>query len=241
MASIASGLFKDLPQPKHSIIDEIPVHAKPKTRIVGPELLQDTQHEIVLRRSGPPVYGERSGWRPRSAEDFGDGGAFPEIPVAQYPLEMGRKGTASTSNAMAVQVDGEGKVKYDAIARRNHSENRIIHSSFKDLIPLRQRADMGDLSLERPTQDDVAASTAKTKEALEKLVSGAVAAQKPKNVRGREDRDVTYVRYKPAQQMGDTAKKNDRIIKIVGRQQDPMEPPKFKRKRIPRGPPSREY
>ena len=31
--------------------------------------------------------------------------------------------------------------------------------------------------------------------------------------------------------MGDTSKKNDRIMKIVERQQDPMEPPKFKHKK----------
>ena len=194
--------------------------------------------DCAFQRSGPPPYGKRSGWRPRSAEDFGDGGAFPEIPVAQYPLDMGRKGTASTSNALAVQVDAEGKVKYDAIARQGHGENRIIHSSFKDLIPLRQRADMGDLSLERPSQEDVAAAAEKTKAALEKLVSGAVAAQKPKNVKGVSRAEPTYVRYTPANQMGDTTRKNDRIMKIVERQQDPMEPPKFKHKKIPRGPPS---
>lgn len=194
--------------------------------------------DYFFQRSGPPPYGNRSGWRPRSAEDFGDGGAFPEIPVAQYPLDMGRKGTASTSNALAVQVDAEGKVKYDAIARQGHGENRIIHSSFKDLIPLRQRADMGDLSLERPSQEDVAAATEKTKAAFEKLVSGAVAAQKPKNVKGLNRAEPTYVRYTPANQMGDTSRKNDRIMKIVERQQDPMEPPKFKHKKIPRGPPS---
>jgi SNW domain-containing protein 1 len=151
---------------------------------------------------------------------------------------MGRKGTASTSNALAVQVDAEGKVKYDAIARQGHGEKRIIHSNFKDLIPLRQRADMGDLSLERPGHEDVAASTEKTKVALEKLVTGAVAAQKPKNVRGATRAEPTYVRYTPANQMGDTSRKNDRIMKIVERQQDPMEPPKFKHKKIPRGPPS---
>ncbi len=151
---------------------------------------------------------------------------------------MGRKGTASTSNALAVLVDAEGKVKYDAIARQGHGENRIIHSNFKDLIPLRQRADMGDLSLERPSQEDVEAAAEKTKAALEKLVSGAVAAQKPKNVKGVNRAEPTYVRYTPANQMGDTSRKNDRIMKIVERQQDPMEPPKFKHKKIPRGPPS---
>lgn len=238
MASLAAGLFSSLPKPKYTGEDEeLPAHAQPRgPRIVGPGVLNDSQ--IVVKKSGPPPYGNRSGWRPRSAEDFGDGGAFPEIPVAQYPLDMGRKGTASTSNALAVQVDAKGKVKYDAIARQGHGEKRIIHSSFKDLIPLRQRADMGDLSLERPSQEDVAAATKKTKAALEKLVCGAVAAQKPKNVKGATRAEPTYVRYTPANHMGNSVRKNDRIIKIVERQQDPMEPPKFKHKKIPRGPPS---
>lgn len=151
---------------------------------------------------------------------------------------MGRKGTASTSNALAVQVDAEGKVKYDAIARQGHGENRIVHASFKDLIPLRQRVDMGEISLARPSQEEVQESMNKTKAALEKLVSGAVAAQKPKNVRSGKRNDPTFVRYTPANQMGDTSRKNDRIMKIVERQLDPMEPPKFKHKKIPHGPPS---
>jgi len=150
---------------------------------------------------------------------------------------MGRKSTSS-SNALAVQVDAEGKVKYDAIARRGHNDQRIIHTSFKDLIPLRQRADVGEISLDRPSEEEVAAATEKTKQALEKLVMGAVAAQKPKNVKGITRAEPTYVRYTPANQMGDSTRKNDRIMKIVERQQDPMEPPKFKHKKIPRGPPS---
>ena len=150
---------------------------------------------------------------------------------------MGRKGS-STSNALALQVDAEGKVKYDAIARQGHNEKRIVHTSFKDLIPLRQRADAGDINLDRPSEEEVAASTERTKNALATLVSGAVAAQKPKNVNVGAKKDPTYVRYTPSNQMGDTTKKNDRIMKIVERQKDPMEPPKFKHKKIPRGPPS---
>ncbi len=190
------------------------------------------------QRSGPPLYGQRSGWRPRSAEDFGDGGAFPEVPVAQYPLDMGRKGTASTSNALAIQVDAEGKVKYDAIARQGHNDSRIIHSSFKELIPLRQRADAGDINLDRPSQEEVAESRERTAKALATITSGTLAAQRPKNVKGISRAEPTYVRYTPSNQMGDTSAKNDRIMKIVERQQDPMEPPKHKHKKIPRGPPS---
>ena len=256
MTSIASTLTEHLPAPKYQgDYEDVPNHAKPKgPRIVGAEALNDQQlvlkvcHNLPLHRKelctdvpqqrGPPKYGARTGWRPRLAEDYGDGGAFPEIPVAQYPLDMGRKSNHSTSNALAVQLDSEGKVKYDAIARQGHGESRNVQASFKDLIPLRQRADVGELSLDRPSEEEVAAQTEKTKDALAKLVSGAVAAQKPKNVQGIKRDDPTFVRYTPANQMGDTSQKNDRIVKIVHRQQDPMEPPKFKHKKIPRGPSS---
>ncbi|TKA79927.1 Pre-mRNA-processing protein 45 [Cryomyces minteri] len=237
MSLAALSLSKALPKPKYTGEDEDePVHAQSKgPRIVGAGTLDTSQ--LVLKRSGPPPYGQRAGWRPRSAEDYGDGGAFPEIPVAQYPLDMGRK-TTSSSNALTIQVDAEGKVKYDAIARRGHNEKRIIHSSFKDLIPLRQRADVGEISLDRPSEEEVQASKERTAKALAVLVSGAAAAQRPKNVKGTSRKDPAYVRYTPANQMGDNSKKQDRIIKIVERQEDPMAPPKFKHKKIPRGPPS---
>jgi SNW domain-containing protein 1 len=255
MTSISASLTSALPKPKYTgEEEELPQHAQQRgPRILGVGALNDSQivlkvistvslaptywTDIILQKSGPPPYGQRSGWRPRAPEDFGDGGAFPEIPIAQYPLDMGRK-SQSSSNALAVQVDAEGKVQYDAIARRGHNEKRIVHASFKDLIPLRQRADAGDINLDRPSEEEVAASTERTKKALAVLVNGAVAAQKPKNVNVGTRKDPTYVRYTPANQMGDTTRKNDRIMKIVERQQDPMEPPKFKHKKIPRGPPS---
>ncbi|KAI9659774.1 MAG: mRNA splicing protein [Trizodia sp. TS-e1964] len=238
MASVMTSLSRALPKPKYAGEDEeIPAHALSKgPRVLGGGSVEAAQ--LTIKKSGPPPYGQRSGWRPRSAEDYGDGGAFPEIPVAQYPLDMGRKGSSSSSNALALQVDAEGKVKYDAIARQGHNDKRIVHASFKDLIPLRQRADIGEISLDRPSPEDVAAQTEKTKNALAILVTGAVAAQKPKNVKGLNRSAPTYVRYTPANQMGDNTPKNDRIMKIVERQQDPMEPPKFKHKKIPRGPPS---
>ncbi|KAI4190670.1 MAG: hypothetical protein LQ346_004883 [Caloplaca aetnensis] len=237
MSSTATSLARSLPKPKYSgISEELPVHSQCKeSKVLGAASVDDTR--VVIQRSGPPAYGLRIGWRPRLPDDYGDGGAFPEVPVAQYPLDMGRK-SASSSNALAVQVDAEGKIKYDAIARQGHIDKRIIHTSFSSLIPLRQQADVGELSLERPSEEEILEQTEKTKKALENLVSGAVAAQKPKNVKGITRANPTYVRYTPANQMGDTSRKNDRIMKIVQRQQDPMEPPKFKHKKIPRGPPS---
>ena len=231
-----SSLSKALPKPKYTGDDEeLPSSSRPR----GPRIVaaSDLDSQVVLRRNGPPPYGQRTAWRPRAPEDFGDGGAFPEVQIAQYPLDMGRK-TGSTSNALAVKVDSKGQVDYSAIARKGHSDSRIIHSSFKDLIPLRQRADVGELSLERPNEEEVQASKEKTQAALAAIVSQGVAAAKVKNVK-LQKRDVSYVRYTPTQnQMGDFSRKQDRIIKIVNKQEDPMEPAKWKNKKIPGAPPS---
>lgn len=66
-------------------------------------------------------------------KDFGDGGAFPECHVAQYPLGMGKGagggdkggGGSSSSNALAVQLDEKGKVKYDVLARQGHAKDKV--------------------------------------------------------------------------------------------------------------------
>jgi SNW domain-containing protein 1 len=45
-------------------------------------------------------------------KDFGDGGSYPEIHIAQYPLDCGRKTSsagAPGSGTLALQTDTEGK------------------------------------------------------------------------------------------------------------------------------------
>lgn len=226
-----AALSKSLPKPKYTGEEE---ELTQSTRVLTAEQYET---QVARRQNGPPGYGHRKNWRPRTAEDFGDGGAFPEVHVAQYPLDMGKKGEPSKSNALVRRVDAEGKTKYDEIARRGHSESRIVQASFKDLIPLRQQADAGQLDLARPSQEAVQATKEKTERALMALVSGQTAAQKPKNVQGRKNDEPTFVRYTPTAQMGEAQGKT-RIFKIQQRQIDPLEPPKFKHKRIPRGPPS---
>ncbi|KAF2824941.1 hypothetical protein CC86DRAFT_371416 [Ophiobolus disseminans] len=224
-------LSKSLPKPKYTGEEE---ELTRSTRVLTAEQFET---QVARRQNGAPSYGNRKNWRPRTAEDFADGGAFPEVHVAQYPLDMGKKGEPSKSNALVRRVDGEGKTKYDEIAKRGHSDTRIVQASFKDLIPLRQQADAGQLDLARPSQEVVQATKEKTEQALMALVNGQSAASKPKNVQGRKNDEPTFVRYTPTAQMGEAQGKT-RIFKIQQRQIDPLEPPKFKHKRIPRGPPS---
>ncbi|KAG9246424.1 SKIP/SNW domain-containing protein [Calycina marina] len=226
----ALSLSQALPKPKYDGAEEERVAQS------GPRIVSSIDSSMVLKKSGPPPYGQRIGWRPRDQSDFGDGGAFPECLVAQYPLDMGRKG-GSSSTALAVTLDSQGKVEYSAIASRGQREGKHIQSQFKDLIPLRQRAETGDLDLSRPDEDTIAATTERTKAALDLLVSGASTAANPKNVKVQGQRVSQFVRYQPSSQMGNK-QGSEKILRIVQRQQDPLEPPKFKHKKIPRGPPS---
>lgn len=55
---------------------------------------------------------------------FGDGGAFPEIHLAQYPSNMGYIKN-QTSNAIQLQVDADEKPKFDNIVKQNIKDSKV--------------------------------------------------------------------------------------------------------------------
>jgi SNW domain-containing protein 1 len=199
--------------------------------------------------SNIPKYGSRKGWKPKTAVDFNGGGAYPECHVAQYPLDMGRKKPAGAGSTLALQVDQDGTVRYDAIAQYGRAHGSKVQSSFKgklrtarrwlelmiDLVPLANRADMSkkDLEMERPDEEAVMSTAERTRLALEKITHGKIKAAQPKHV-PKGNNDASYIRYTPANNGGDEGKQ--RIIKMTEVQEDPLEPPKFKHKKIPRAP-----
>lgn len=194
---------------------------------------------LVSAVKQPPRYGQRTGFKPRNPEDFGDGGAFPEILMAQFPLGMGidtsRKPGAD--KVLALQFDAEGKLRHDAIARVGHDKNKVIYSKLSDMKG--KVIDEEDDSFQRPTEDAVAEATEATRNALEKLIRGKIDSALP--VRHAEKTaPAQYIRYTPSQQSGaHNSGAQQRIIKMVEEQKDPMEPPKFKiNQKIPRAPPS---
>ncbi|CAH4037560.1 puff-specific protein Bx42 [Pieris brassicae] len=193
---------------------------------------------LVVSQTSVPPYGQRKGWVPRAEEDFGDGGAFPEIHVAQYPLGMGTRGKESTSNALAVQLDESGKVKYSAIARQGHSADKIIYTKLTDLLPSEVVAE-DDPTLQKPTEDDIQDITEKTKLALEKLTNAKISAALPVKAAPKAA-PAQYIRYTPAQQGGAfNSGAKQRVIRMVEAQVDPMEPPRFQiNRKIPRAAPS---
>ncbi|TDL24985.1 pre-mRNA-processing protein 45 [Rickenella mellea] len=221
MAALASLLPKPVYAPSVSDDEE--------------EVLPAPSQAVTVRLAVPP-YGQRHGWRPSAQSDFGDGGAYPECHVAQYPMEMGKK-KASSGNTLALQVDSEGNVRYDAIALQGQREGKNIQSQFKDLVPLSHRKDLDDSArnLDRPSEEEVQETAEKTRAALEKLVNGKIKAAQPKNVPDSQGK-TSFIRYTPGQQNGQGL--SQRIIKMTEVVEDPLEPPRFKHKKIPRGPPS---
>lgn len=88
---------------------------------------------MSLSKEAPP-YLRRQGFVPRKPDDFGDGGAFPEIHVAQYPLDMGKAG-AKSSQQLAVTLSADGKINYDAILKQGANKDRVVHSEHGALVP----------------------------------------------------------------------------------------------------------
>ena len=115
MSAIAAGLRSILPEPTQQPFQEDTSDTKSGHSKVVRHFSQNNQNQaLVSTRVEPPPYGARSGFVPRTIHDFGDGGSFPEIHVAQFPLGMGKPKTKK-SNALAVHLDADGKVKYDAL------------------------------------------------------------------------------------------------------------------------------
>ncbi|XP_027358533.1 SNW/SKI-interacting protein A isoform X2 [Abrus precatorius] len=198
----------------------------------------DEEKTASIKLKPVPPYLKRAGFVPRKIEDFGDGGAFPEIHVAQYPLDMGRdKASKPVSKILPVTVDAHGNVAYDAIVRQNENAKKIVYTQQKDLIPKilkNDDEDLADVSDDEEMQKEVEETMQDTKAALEKIVNVRLSAAQPKNV-PTQNSDTKYIKYKPSQQSAAfNSGAKERVIRMVEMPVDPLEPPKFKHKRVPK-------
>ncbi len=135
----------------------------------------------------------RKNYFPRQAEDFGDGGAFPEIHIAQYPLNMGKQGTRSSA-IVCVDVDDKGQIRYDAIVKQGNNKEKLIQTSLGDIKEKKADADLVSL----PTEDEELETAERTKRALEQILEGKIKQAKPSTVLAQpEVEEPTYIRYTP--------------------------------------------
>eukprot|EP01132_Coremiostelium_polycephalum_P007899 gene7899-9718_t len=236
-----SSLSSILPIPKQSYNneDEHPLFQQ------QPQISQQQQQQQQQLNKPVkiiPPYRKRKGYQPKEPEDFGDGGAFPEIHIVQFPLGMGKKKstiTTTTSNSninssnksiVPISVDESGRVKHEAVI----GNGKIVQSQYTDLIP----KEFGENDLQRPNEEEINETIERTKAALEKKVNLKIKAAQPTSYADKQA-PVSFVKYTPQNQNGQTnSGASSRIVKMVEVAQDPMEPPKFKIKKKVKGPPS---
>ncbi|KAI6215781.1 hypothetical protein M3Y94_00425000 [Aphelenchoides besseyi] len=226
----------------------------PEPRNIGEgisgEITRDTWfrgHENALENEGNdvntvavkdvPPYGHRRGFMPRTAEDFGDGGAFPEIHIAQFPLGMGMEvgRGRGDSKTVALQYDEDGKLRHDAIARLGHDKDKIVHTRIQNTK--QKFINKDDEALQKPSTEETMETLERTKHAIEKITKAKIAAALPVQ-HAQKVAPAEYIRYTPSQQ-ATAGTAQQRIIRVVEVQKDPMEPPRFNiNGKIPRAPPS---
>ena len=59
-----------------------------------------------------------------------------QIHLAQYPLDMGRDaGGAGGGKQLAVSLNAEGELNFDAIVKQGGNRDKVVHSSHLALVP----------------------------------------------------------------------------------------------------------
>jgi SNW domain-containing protein 1 len=235
-----------LPAPKHNYekaapvveeetaqaVLEAPQNQKKSVNSMFSDIL--CNHSFSRKKLIPP-YPNRLGFLPLGLEDFEDGGAYPEIHVAQYPLNMGKPNHKSSA-LVPVQLNENGAIRTDIIVKQGSNKNKLVQSQMSDIKEKKLLLD----EMAPPTEEEEQATAERTRQALEALLDTKIKSAKPTSgVTGNAVADPQYIRYTPnADAPGYKEETSQRIIKMVEAQVDPMEPPKHKHSKVPHRPPS---
>ena len=251
-----SGLVRtmtslSLPPPRKTVVAEKPTVASKPVRM-APEPRKVPSYEERCRaaaeaatKSPPPAL-----FVPRSLQDFGDGGAYPEIHVAQYPRHMGNPhvkrgassaGAQSTSRAIVnVQVDKEGEISYDAIVKGGTNKDKLVYSKLEDMKG--GAANPEDVAL--PTEAEEQAEAERLRNALNGFLATKKAEDKPKGsalinaaTSHNQAEKTQFIQYTPRPDApGYNPAAAQRVIQMVPAQVDPFMPPKHMHRKAPAGP-----
>lgn len=163
--------------------------------------------------------------------------------MKQYPLEMGRKNAQGSSTGVkgggtvALQVDAEGKVRYDVILRQGMRKEQYMASSYRDLV----EKNLEDHEMAKPSSKKAKETAEKTRKALEKMLNASIASTQPRALAHERKKvnEPVYIKYTPHQK-GSTynSGSSTRIIKLHDLPKDPLEPPRYRARKLPARPPS---
>lgn len=181
------------------------------------------------RNAGPATEGDEYG------RDESSPRVAPASTVVAAPASRG----AGVTALLPLSVNADGEADFSAIARAGENATRVVHADHSAMVEKPRDAKL-QTQLVRPDADAMAETARRTREALEPIVRGKVSASLPANFRGREGgahQTAEFVRYTPAS-TNLSGPSKQRVIKMVQAPVDPMEPPRFARKKTPHAPPS---
>lgn len=234
------SLLDLLPQPKNLVAEE-PLSWSQRLANTGSGASSAVSSSSASKGFEPPRYGRRQNFRPSTPADFGDGGAFPEIDMLQYPRNMGNPQNASSGASsrqlVSVEVDAEGRVRYDAILRQGARKELNINSGYRDMI---ERSFTKD-DLARPSLEEEAEQLEETRKALGLIADKQMTSNRASaGIVLPNDSKPTFVKYTPSDGglLDPDSTPQQRIIRIQQAQVDPLEPPKFRHAKAPPPPPS---
>ncbi|KAJ3398697.1 mRNA splicing protein [Chytridiales sp. JEL 0842] len=171
-----------------------------------------------------------------------------------------------TGGVLPLQTDEDGKIRYDLVLMQGQRDGKIVHSRLQDVkekdITDEDRSRPSDEVVEATTEKTKLALEKLIDcmylptialciidvllimdmyclgiiTAISGISTARIKATKPQSHNSLEDKKPTYVRYAPAKQSGSVAE--SRIIRMTEAPVDPMEPAKFKHRKVPRPPPS---
>ncbi|KAI3774425.1 hypothetical protein L1987_48980 [Smallanthus sonchifolius] len=132
------------------------------------------------------------------------------------------------TNPPKTPVDDRGNLTFDAILKQNKNAKKIVYSQHRDLI---HKILKDEEEHEDEKQKEIEKTTQQTKKVV---VNVMLSAAQPKSVQ-TQSQDSKFIKYKPSQQSAAfDSGAEERIIRMVEMPVDPLEPPKFKHKRVPK-------
>ena len=158
--------------------------------------------------------------------------------MAQFPRDMGRPGKGSSTAIVPVAMDStSGEARYDAIITALHP-GQLVQSRLSDMLEKPAQ----DVMQPRPSVEEEEETAARTRAVLEGIVTTRMSHSRPgyeaHAAAASKAAEAKYIRYTPAEDApGFNAATKQRIVRMVEAPIDPMEPPKFKHKKVPQGPP----
>jgi len=130
-----------------------------------------------------------------------------------------------------MQYDSEGNKRWELLARVGHAQSRLVQASPNDMLP--QDLPSASLVPVKPDESVIEHQLQSTQDAINKILATKSTVGQVRTANALKS-TASIVKYTPNGESSVGA----RIVKVQEAPRDPLDPPKFSHKRVPKPPPS---